>query len=250
MSIPTAYSRKPRLMHGFTLIELSVVMIIAGLLLGATVTGLTTYIQASKVKQATEELEIAKQALIGYVMRLGYLPCPDTDGFPPAAGVPDGIGNGSGTAAGCSADPVTLGYLPWVDLGITATDPWDTPYYYAVTDEFANLAVGATVTFNLTDIGTITINDSNAIPPPPINVVAQDIPAVIFSIGPNGNLTLAAASVHEDQNIDNAGANNGIFVERPYTAPDAAAPEFDDILTWISPNLLRLKMVEAGRLPE
>ena len=88
---------------------------------------------------------------------------------------------------------------------------------------------------------------------------SKDIPAVILSTGKNGHWswTLDQAA----QNADSAGANGDedtnasatadgkTFVSRTPSGPGAGKGEFDDLVTWISPNVLFNRMVAAGKLP-
>ena len=68
--------------RGFTLIELAVVIAIVALLLGALLVPLATQIQGRNVKETRESLAEIKEALMGYAMTQGRLPCPDTDAAP------------------------------------------------------------------------------------------------------------------------------------------------------------------------
>jgi hypothetical protein len=42
---------------------------------------------------------------------------------------------------------------------------------------------------------------------------------------------------------------NGDFVSRNPTSADAAAGEFDDVVSWLSSGVLFNRMVAAGKLP-
>ena len=51
-------------------------------------------------------------------------------------------------------------------------------------------------------------------------------------------------------NLDGTNANNNrTFVSHPPTANGAPNGYFDDIVIWISPNILINRMVAAGKLP-
>jgi hypothetical protein len=52
-------------------------------------------------------------------------------------------------------------------------------------------------------------------------------------------------SADEPQNTN----GDSTFVSRPPSPADAAAGEFDDIVTWLSKYLVFNRMVSAGRLP-
>jgi prepilin-type N-terminal cleavage/methylation domain-containing protein len=137
--------------RGFTLIELAVVIAIVALLLGALLVPLATQIQGRNVRETQLALKDIKQALVGFAVTQGRLPCPDTDrdGFENAA-----CGNWTDYAEG---------FLPWQDLAVTPTDAWGRVFRYAVSSEFTYASVPgappATNRLDLTDdtLANITI---------------------------------------------------------------------------------------------
>lgn len=84
-----------------------------------------------------------------------------------------------------------------------------------------------------------------------ITSVANQIPVVILSHGANGFGAInsggaanqAATSSDELENSD----SNDDFVS--HTPTPAGANEFDDLVIWLSPNILYNRMIAAGRLP-
>jgi len=72
--------------------------------------------------------------------------------------------------------------------------------------------------------------------------------AVIFSLGANAPVSGTGPRVDEAANISNP---NGDPAFVSHTRAEVGAPngEFDDVLTWISPNILFNRMIQAGRLP-
>ena len=63
-----------------------------------------------------------REALIGYTLVNGRLPCPDTDG--------DGVMD---IATTCTSSE---GTYPWVDLGIGKHDAWGQSFTYRVTQQW------------------------------------------------------------------------------------------------------------------
>lgn len=59
---------------GFTLIEMAIVIVIMGLIIGTVVPLLVTQIQHGKLKQGREVVETAKDEIIGYAINKGCLP--------------------------------------------------------------------------------------------------------------------------------------------------------------------------------
>lgn len=230
---------KLRLQLGFSLVELSIVLLVLGLILTSTITGLSDLVRRARYAQAKKDLALAQEALIGYVISNGGLPCPDTDGYQGNPGTPDGAANGAG---GCDDKN---GYLPWSDLGLNARDPWGNLYLYRIDTSYAKPPpiLDQLVTFELTEAdGDIKVYDSSG-----GSTVANNIVAVFFSVGPNGYILPAGSpSADENENLD----NNETFVDKAYVAAGADASEFDDVVLWLSSFVLKSKMLEAKRLPE
>jgi hypothetical protein len=68
-------------------------------------------------------------------------------------------------------------------------------------------------------------------------------PALLLSIGKNGATGAAGADETANTNGD------VVFVSHDAAPATAANGEFDDLVVWLSPNILFNRMVAAGRLP-
>src|SRR5689334_24021233 len=66
--------------HGFTLIEVAVVVFIITLLLGSLLVPLTTQVDQRKIADTRKVMSDAHEALIGFALSNGRLACPDNDG--------------------------------------------------------------------------------------------------------------------------------------------------------------------------
>ncbi|HEX5057180.1 MAG TPA: prepilin-type N-terminal cleavage/methylation domain-containing protein [Gammaproteobacteria bacterium] len=237
----------PKKQTGFTLVELSMVLVVIGLILGTAITALTSFLARAQFSETRAQLALVQEALIGYAISKGRLPCPDVNDYPPTAptmgSASDGVGDMTGTSPGdtCVRE---YGYLPYAELGLPPRDIWGTYYQYRVDDVYADIPpAGQTVTFSLTETeGEIDVKDSAA----SANPIADNIVALVFSAGPNAHVSVPAVSADEDENLN----NDRIYVDKDYVPAGASTPEFDDILNWISSYTLKAKMTKAQRLPE
>lgn len=104
--------------RGFTLIEILIVMVIAGLVVSLLAT-LSVGLLAQQRRQTTiARLNNIESSLLQFVMQQKRLPCP-ADGAANA-------GTAVGGPAGCTGDQAR-GVVPWIDLGlpeIEVTDGW------------------------------------------------------------------------------------------------------------------------------
>jgi hypothetical protein len=150
-----------------------------------------------------------------------------------------GAGSENKPGATCA---LSDGVLPWAALGLPETDAWGRRFTYRVTTAMADdPAGGLQASFTLTDNGGITIKSSAA-----GVTIASNVAAVVVSHGKNGlgayqtsGAQIAGAAGDE---LENANAD-ATFVSK---IPD---PAFDDLVAWVSPNVLKSRMVAANRLP-
>ena len=237
--------------QGFTLIELSMVLFILGLLLASFLAPLAARVEQEERNNTQIQLDEIEELLYGYVLRNAYLPCPDcSDNTVNCVAQTANDGVEDILANTCA---VEVGNLPWVTLGVKNTDEWLNIFTYRVDDTFADRNLAATdgtgcaasatlnVSFSLCSDGEIDIFSSDvAADASAIGDVAINIPAVVVSHGKNWAV---AASADEGQNTD----GDTEFVDKDYS--QTAGAEFDDMLIWISPHVLRTMSVKAGILP-
>lgn len=241
---------------GFSLIELAIVLVVVALLLGGLLVPLTMQIEQQKIRETNKAMEEIKEALIGFALAKGRLPCPANPSLATGSA-------GAGEELGSCAAPANMGVIPWVTLGVAEGDAWGRRFTYRVTAAFADAAADAcassTISFALCSSGdniVLTKASGGA-------NVATGLPVVFVSHGKNGlgayqqltGIQIANTDAGDDEK-ENANAN-GSFVSRTHTEAQSscndgsASPpcEFDDLVTWLSPNILFNRMVAAGRLP-
>lgn len=218
------FRAKPKYIVGFTLVEMAVVLVIFGLLLGGLLIPLSAQVEQRDYAETQSELDDYKEALLGYAAShtatdgKPYLACPDTDD--------DGIENREADGS-CTS---TEGDAPWATLGLKERDNWNNTYRYRVTAAFSSSSTG----FTLSSTGNISILDASG-----GNTVASQVPAIIISRGKNG----AGIGTDESENSD----NDGIFVS--HVPSNITGNEFDDLSVWIPTAILYSRMITAARLP-
>lgn len=232
---------------GFTLVEMAVVLVIVGLLLGGLIAPIRTQMEQQRVSDTKKSLEEIKEALYGYAVgqpgTTTYLPCPDKTTAVGPGTANDGLQDFTAATGVCAA---AEGNIPWATLGVAPTDSWGNHFHYAVTLAFANQPPGPP--FTLGTLGTLTVNDPT-LPPP--GTVATGLPAVILSSGRNGfgainstgGTNVAPTSTPELENTD----LDPTFVSMVPSAPGSTNGEFDDLVAWLSPGVLFNRKVAAGK---
>ena len=253
---------------GFTLLELALVILVLGLLIGGLLTPLATRIEQKYRSDTSAQLAEIRDTLLGYAMAHGHFPCPDCPDRASgncaavatglgATAINDGREDGTDNPVTRAADdravmPFALcatatGNLPWATLGVSATDAWGSAFIYRVDQEFADDTAGtracARSALNISfcigsvDDADIRVEDGAG------NTLAPNIPAIVISPGQNRHSPLAELSAAERENQD----GDQTFVLAAYSAAPGAG--FDDLLTWVSPSILMYHMVKAERLP-
>jgi prepilin-type N-terminal cleavage/methylation domain-containing protein len=255
----------------FTLIELSVVLFIISLLMVGLLGPVGTQIESQERQQTSDTMDDIIESLYGFAVINGYLPCPDTDG--------DGLSNGGpGTCTDASGD----GWLPWQTLGINdQSDIWGNRFKYHVTtpgfttiDDGTCSDGGAMGDLDLCEIGDITIKTRGDNPTTTGTIEAKydtinaatEIPAVVISHGRNGlgattinGVSLPATTAGTDEAENDDADTDDNFYSRSFSEgsedctddTDETNPlcDFDDMVRWISPNILKNRMVKAEKLP-
>lgn len=224
-----------RCQRGFTLAEIAIALVIIAILLGGLVMPLTAQIDLRNVTDANNTISDIRDALIGFAASRQaddgkpYLPCPDTDN--------DGVENRS--AGGSCVSPE--GGIPWVDLGLGREDAWGNRFRYRVASSYSSRQTGFTLSTPASLQACRTASCSSG------SILAIGVPAVVLSHGKNGAGAInssgttnpAPSDADEIENADND--NNFVSHE--------LSPGFDDVVSWLSPNILYYRMIAASRLP-
>lgn len=230
---------------GFSLLEMAVVMVIIGLLLGGLLTSLGSTREINARTDAENQLNQIIEALYGYAQANGRLPCPSTVA---SAGAEAPLGGGNCTQQHGFVPSETLGLSGSVNADGLLMDPWQGAYRYSVSTSNGNAFTTSnrmrTVTMaNLTP--DLRVCDAAACG----TVTADSLPVVVLSMGADW-ADFTGADVDATENAGEttiAGyrhANDNDFVSTTYIED-----VFDDMITWMSPNILFTRMISAGQLP-
>lgn len=233
---------------GFTLIEIAIVIVVIGFLLGGLLSSVGVQRQQIRRDETREQLDLIKQALIGFAIQNRRLPCPDTDAMgTPFYGQENPVGGPANELTPCDS---AWGTLPFTDLGVGQQDSWGNPFHYRVSDGSSggtNFTDQVLPSFTLASAGSVVVRNGVVIPP--AITISNNIPAIVVSFGQNGREVFSGVfpcigfSAIEIQNC-NVDAN---FVDSEYN--EVAGSEFDDLVMWVPLTVLKAKMVDAGQLP-
>ena len=219
--------KENRTFSGFTLVEMAIVLAVVALLLGGLLPTISSQMEQAQRKETRSSLSEIQQALLGYAIIYGQLPCPTSITDP----ADEDYGISPDT---CNVAPTTEGYLPWKTLGVSEVDGWGVKrnaetdlwigyWRYRLDRNFStqfNLSTGFEDTLDIKDNALNYITTKTE---PPV--------AIVFSTGKD--LT---------ENGENEVFNNTYQSDNPSTT-------FDDMLIWVSRPQLFNRMVSAGKLP-
>lgn len=258
---------------GFTLAELAIVLVIVALLTGGMMMSLSTQQAIQQRTQTERQLNEIRDAMLGFAASNGRLPCPATDAS-------NGLEYFCNSESDCST-PTTVvpashgrcqqffnGYVPGATLGLApldnqgrVLDAWNNPIRYSIADvaidttnyaftkkdgiktgklENTSGASGPITLFTVCETypGSLSATDCDSAS----HRLTNTPPLIILSTGQKGNNTT------NNDALTNRN-NDKLFVSHTPTPTNGTDPGFDDIVVWLSPNILYNRMIAAGRLP-
>ena len=262
--------------YGFSLVEIAVVLLIISVLIAIVAVPLSTQMEQRRTEETQKQLETIKEAIIGFALARGRLPCASLQADKGREVVDEATGV-------CGA---YSGFLPAATLGISpidsdgfAIDAWgltQNRIRYAVMD--ITTATGAFTECPATAVAHVltkrdgirgaTMNclakysetvtpfrtlltvcgqtPSAGAPYCASSMLTNAAPFVVISLGKNA--ATGAVGADETYNAGTTGSGR-VFVSRTASAAGTPGGEFDDIVTWGSLNTLFARMVQAGKLP-
>ena len=254
------------LQAGFTLVEIAIVLLIVTILLGYSVAMFPVQQELKQYRGVQAEMDSVIQHLIAFAQVNGRLPCPDTSTDSDTSG---NTIDGEEDRFGLNDCEAYFGFLPARTLGMSGkynvagvlVDPWGSGYRYAVSDidasgdgdfdlvtangirdeGIANVTPDLLICDDSAELG----NDLDCTEVTGDEVVGANgaVAAVIISLGKD--FAIPATSNIQAENIDdfNNGRLDKVYIFSP------RRDNYDDVVKWISTNLLFSKMIEAGQLP-
>lgn len=225
--------RGPQRARGFSLLEMAIVLVIVGLLLGGLLGSVGALQQRQRLAQTQAQLDEIRAALIAFAAVNGRLPCP-ADPATPNTTVGAGLERVP-TVAGCTGG--TAGVLPWATLALPEVDAWGRRFSYRVSAAFAR----APAAIDLSTIGDNVVRNNAGV------ILAAAVPAVVVSHGentrgsrgPGGALAAGSADAREQENADG---------DTEFVA-DTPAGAYDDLVQWVPGPVLIHALLQAGTLP-
>lgn len=207
--------------HGFTLIELAIVMAVAGLMLAGAMKLLGGQLDQNRLKATRARLQMAYDALVTHYVVNTYLPCP-ADGSLPSSDADYGRAQPE-TSGTCTGVPAGREVLPWRTLGLQeelSYDGWRRRLTYQVSAPLT--------TAGSSSPGDISIGDGTS-------ELTAAAAFVVISHGENGlgawlpsGRQKPEAGIPADEDLNTGGT--GPFVDRAYS--QASGDEFDDLVIW------------------
>ena len=219
---------------------------------------ISSQLEQQRTNETRKQLDEIKEALIGYAIINGRLPCP-------ASSSSNGVESfATSPTIGDPSNGICLnffnGFVPAATLGVTsivdsqgntgfAVDSWGNRIRYAVTKWSNNTFTrnSGMSTAGLSNLNpdllvcsTASTSTSSCSVSGSSLTSIPGVPVIIFSTGKNG--AQGGTGTDEAANLN----NDRVFVSH---TPTLSPNEFDDHVTWLSPNILINRMVAAGKLP-
>lgn len=260
-------SKESKNISGFTLLEMTVVLILVGLLTGGLLMSLSKQRDINNYIQTNNRMMDMQRTILGFAVANGRLPCPATAENNFSIGTA-GLEDRNSETGFCK---VIAGYVPGVTLGFNQldkfgfpVDEWGNRFIYAVTQtkEVDGINQTSKADSSFTKVGGMSDSAISSLDPSlrvcikapqssltcsisstETNFLIKNAVVIILSKGSSGSKK--NLGVDESENLD----NDGVFVSHESTSSFHSGDEFNHIVTWISPYNLYHAMIQAGKLP-
>lgn len=217
---------------GFTLAELAVVLVVITLLAGSLLLPLGARLDEQKRRSTLGQLHDIEQALTGFAIIHGRLPCPSLESDP--------ANPGYGLESPPPCDDAIEGRLPWRSLGLGPTDAWGGPRANAAAPWTGHWRYRPDRAYSRSD----TLIRADTVPVSNLQVYDHDGHAI--TVASESRAVAIVYSTGPNQRAD--GRNTTYSSAHPAYQAGEATAEFDDLLIWLGQPLLIARLAQAGRL--
>jgi prepilin-type N-terminal cleavage/methylation domain-containing protein len=223
--------------RGFTLIEMAIVMVVIGLVVGGGLAAVGPVIQSAKTSETRARLDTLEAALTLYAMQNSCLPCPAPDA---GDGTADWTGIETGPCNSTTTCGTVRGVVPWRTLGLSRPDGSDafaTRIRYEVTGALVQTGSMERSGTTYTPLGGLTVTTAAA------GAVTTAAAYVLVSYGPNrqggfGETTGTVIPADGISTVEPANSDaNTTYIQDDYIGA-AGAGFFDDIVRWRSKPII------------
>jgi prepilin-type N-terminal cleavage/methylation domain-containing protein len=242
-------------LHGFTLVELTIVLVLAGIVMTMGLGMVTATLENAAYSETKAKQAQIKTSLLGYLRTNGHLPCPTV---PSSTG---GLVSGTAALSCTGSESDGYGVVPWITLGLpreSVIDGWGSYFTYKVAKRWTAKSSPAN-DFTINELtkptAALTIQGVNA-EGAALETTTTEAVVVIVSHGKNGHgaqtqkvvarLPVTDAGLGEAANAD---VNTTTFILRPVTIdPAAFNGAYDDLVTYLKAQDLLQPLVSEGTL--
>lgn len=238
---------------GFTLIEMAVVLLILGTLLGGLLNAVAQVSDNARRSDARAQLERVEEALYGFAQAYGYLPCPAISA---SDGYEDPIGGGDCTAQHGFVPAATLNLFGSINEDALLLDPWANPLRYSVAERDSSAddrsftsADGLKQEFedgSLDNTDMLRVCDADDCLG---TIYSEMVPVIVISMGPDWATTTSANELKNAFGDTDGSYDVGDILNTDFVVAEYSEDLYDDQLLWISPYVLYSRLISAGRLP-
>jgi len=251
--------------HGFSLVEMAIVLIIIAVIVGGGLVIFSNSLDKQRYEETEGKLKVITQALADYRRAFGRLPCPaditrnmeaTSSNYYGIEGATPGMCTGGTPSASALTGPYFVdGMVPTKTLRLpddAAIDGWGRRITYVVDNRLtaANAFTSITVSDSTTRM-SVTTNTATPV------TLSDKVVYVVLSYGENGHgatprsggatiISSGSSNTHELENCDctstaAAGTANSIFVQGPPNTEDTSDvnKNFDDLLVYATRAGLR-----------